>query len=112
MYKTDYLTYHIGRCESLQELVDLLRDKVIVSHSRSMPKEHDFDKLCTSIRRAAVSKKINYCTRVGGFRTKVAELILSFNYSQPVPEELRLEVREKLGGTFWAYTNEEDYVKQ
>ena len=106
MYKTDYLTYHIGKCESFQELVDVLRDQTIISYSRPISKEYSFEKLCRSIQGAAMSEQITFCTRAHGFRAKVAELLMSHNYGDPIPEELGFHRVVKLGGSWWEINGE------
>jgi len=90
MYKVDYLTYHIEKCGSFQELLDVLEGQELISHSSpGEPKRYDKAKAIRSIIGASQYGHLQYCTRAHGFRAKVAELLITHNYGDPFPDELK-----------------------
>jgi len=94
MYKQSHMSYHIAECGSFKELLDLLKKSEhdgngpIVSHSRTVEKEHSYDKICKGIKAVRRGLPINYITRAMGLRAKVAELVMANNYGDAIPEDL------------------------
>ena len=96
-YKQSYLAYHIAACESFKELLDLLEkneklgNQPLTSFSRSEPKEFTYAVICMTIRQVRNGGQIQWIARAEGLRAKVAELVLSNNYGDVIPEDIRTD---------------------
>lgn len=113
-YKQTYLSYHIAKCESYKELLDLIKkgeelgNTPITSFSRSEPKEYNYKDVCGSIKRVRGGGPINWVTRAEGLRAKVAELHLANNYGNEIPEDIMIAT-DKI--TVQDYSSLEDKLK-
>ena len=85
MYKVSYMTYHIAECKNFDELLELLKENVIlITHDGDL----NYNDCCLQIAQTFGTEKLQFCTRTDGFRAKVAELLMTNNYGQDFPGDI------------------------